>query len=190
MSNELSDGQIYLRPYRAEDINALYEAVIDSKPELAPWMPWCHADYSLADSAAFILSRDEARQKEDEYGLGIFEAGTNAYLGGIGLNQINRVNQYGNLGYWVRSNRTRRGIATSAARLAAHFGLTELNLQRLEIIAAVGNIASQRVAEKLGAQREGVLRKRLLYHGEMHDAVLYSLIAEDLKIAPSLNRAS
>jgi len=46
-------------------------------------------------------------------------------------------------------------------------------------LAATGNHASQRVAEKAGAVREGVLRKRLLVKGQTQDAVLYSLVAED-----------
>lgn len=49
-------------------------------------------------------------------------------------------------------------------------------LQRLEIVVAVGNATSQRVAEKAGALREGVLRARLRIHGAFHDAVMYSLV--------------
>lgn len=44
----------------------------------------------------------------------------------------------------------------------------------------VDNIASQRVAEKVGAVRESVLRKRLLTNGDSQDAVLFSLTPEDL----------
>ena len=64
--------------------------------------------------------------------------------------------------------------------MAARFGFEELGLHRIEIVAAVENIASQRVAEKAGAVREGVLRKRLLIRGESQDAVLFSLLPEDL----------
>ena len=85
-----------------------------------------------------------------------------------------------NLGYWVRTNSVGRGVATSATRLAARFGFEELGLHRIEIVAAVENIASQRVAEKAGALREGLLRKRLLIRGESQDAVLFSLLPEDL----------
>jgi ribosomal-protein-serine acetyltransferase len=41
-------------------------------------------------------------------------------------------------------------------------------------------MVSQRVAEKSGALREGVLRNRLLLHGKIHDAAMYSLTPEDL----------
>ncbi len=69
--------------------------------------------------------------------------------------------------------------ATRAVRLLARFGFEELGLGRIEIVAAVGNKASQRVAEKAGAHREGVLRRRLCLHDEYHDAVMYSLIPDD-----------
>jgi RimJ/RimL family protein N-acetyltransferase len=72
-------------------------------------------------------------------------------------------------------------VATRAARLAARFGFEELKLIRIEIVAAAGNLASQRVAEKVGAVREGVMRNGLFIHGAAHDAVLTSLVPEDLK---------
>ena len=50
---------------------------------------------------------------------------------------------------------------------------------RLEIVCALGSEASQRVAEKAGAVREGVLRDRLVLHDRPCDAVMYSLIRSD-----------
>ena len=180
MKTELSDGQLLLRPYSAEDTQALYDAVRESIEELTLWMPWCHAGYEIEESRAFIMARDQAWAKGEDYAFGIFDAQTLAYLGGVGLNHFSREHGYANLGYWVRSGCTGRGIASRAARLTARFGLTELGLHRVEIVAAVGNTGSRRVAEKTGAVREGILRKRLLLHGQAVDAVLYSLVAEDL----------
>jgi RimJ/RimL family protein N-acetyltransferase len=106
-------------------------------------------------------------------------------LGGVGLNFINRVHQFANLGYWTRTSASGKGIASQAARLVALFGLEQLGLQRIEIVAALPNLASQRVAEKIGAVREGVLRKRLRIRGEAEDAILFSLVREDLWSAPA-----
>jgi RimJ/RimL family protein N-acetyltransferase len=64
----------------------------------------------------------------------------------------------------------------AAALLLGDFGFKELKLNRIEILVAVDNLASQRVAAKVGAVREGVLRNRLLLHGKIHDAVIFSLI--------------
>lgn len=182
MEAELTDGRILIRPLRADDVDAVYEAVRESINEVAPWMPWCHPDYSREETSAFILSvADKGDAAGQEYGFAVVDAQTGAMLGGVGLNQINLIHRTGNLGYWVRTSRTKSGVAAAAARLMARFGFRELGLQRLEIVAAVGNHASQRVAEKTGAVREGVLRRRLLIHGQPHDAVLYSLVAEDVE---------
>jgi ribosomal-protein-serine acetyltransferase len=177
---ELVDGEIVVRPYRSEDIPALYEAARESIPELSAWMPWCHANYSIDETRTFILSRAEAWARDAEYGFGIFTKKSGRFLGGVGLNFVNRNHQMANLGYWVRSSETGRGVAAKAAKLVAQFGLDRLGFQRIEIIAATANVASQRVAEKTGAVKEAVLRKRLRLHGEPVDGVLYSLVAEDI----------
>ncbi|PYS40243.1 MAG: N-acetyltransferase, partial [Acidobacteria bacterium] len=114
------------------------------------------------------------------YSFGIFDKDSGRFLGGVGLNFFNRVHQMANLGYWVRTSAVGRGVATRATRLVARLGFAQLGLQRIEIIAAVDNLASQRVAEKAGAVREGLARKRLLVRGEPQDAFVFSLLPEDL----------
>ena len=81
-----------------------------------------------------------------------------------------------NLGYWVRTSQAGRGVAPRAIRHLASFAFAETDLQRLEIVCAVGNQRSQRAAEKAGAHREGILRARLFVHGQPHDAVMYSIV--------------
>ena len=180
MKLELTEGPLLIRPFREEDAYLLYEAVRESVSQVSPWLPWCHQNYSIEESREFIGSRELASQGGEWYSFGIFEKNDGTFLGGVGINFINRVHQLANLGYWVRTSATGSGIATMATRLAARFGFEELGLHRIEIVAAVGNVPSQRVAEKAGAKREGVLRKRLLIHGESLDAVLFSLVLEDL----------
>ena len=70
-------------------------------------------------------------------------------------------------------------MATAAARCLAAFGFRQLGLLRIEIVVATANTASQRVAEKLGATCEGVLRNRILVRDRVHDAVMFSLIPSD-----------
>ena len=182
MEADFSSDGISLRRYQVTDIPLLYEAVRESISELSTWMPWCHPDYSVEESEAWVLSRDEAWVNEIERSFVITDAETGAFLGAVGLNQFHREHQFANLGYWVRSSRAGRGVATTATLLTAGFGLQTLALQRIEILSAVGNRASQRVAEKAGAKKEGVLRNRLFLRGQPHDAVMYSLIPSDPKV--------
>lgn len=178
----LVDGDIFLRPLELTDEQALFSAVRESIPEVSPWLGWCHENYSIEETREFLRSREDKSQGDEWYSFGVFDRNDGKrFLGGVGLNFINRVHQFGNLGYWVRTSAAGNGIASKAARLVARFGFEELGLNRIEILAAVPNIASQRVAKKIGAVREGVLRKRLLVSGEPQDAILFSLVQEDLE---------
>jgi ribosomal-protein-serine acetyltransferase len=177
----LASGRILLRPYRAGDAAAACEAVLESVSEVGIWMPWCHAGYTLKDSENWLKICAEAWEKGTAYEFIILDSLSGACLGGCGLNRINHDDKVANLGYWVRSSRTRNGAAPAAALLLARFGFDELKLNRIEIIAAVENHRSQRVAEKSGAKREGILRNRIPLNDGIHDAVMFSLIPQDLK---------
>ena len=176
---KLKDESICLAPYRPGDIDSLYDAVRESISMLSKWMPWCHPDYSIEDSRLWIESRYDAWIRGLEYDFCITDVENGSFLGGCGLNQINYAHRFANLGYWVRSTRTGEGIATKAARLVSQFAFDALNLKRIEIVVACENEKSRRVAEKLSATREGLLRNRLVISDKVHDAIVFSLISND-----------
>lgn len=144
-------------------------------------MSWCRADYSLEETQAWQLDCQRAWATQSSYPLLITDTATGDILGVVDINQINREHNIGNLGYWVVSAHSGKGIVTAAARMMAHFGLTELGLTRLEIVTMVHNAASRRVAEKLGATFECIARNRLMGWGKPHDAAVYSLTPSDLE---------
>lgn len=162
-----------VRPYEADDAKGLYEAARESIADVYPWLPWCHPDYSMAEAEEWA-SR-QARGDKSEFVFAVVGP-ENEFLGGCGVNQINTMHRFGNLGCWVRSSATGRGVAREAARQVAELVFRSTDLVRLEIVCAVGNRRSQRVAEGLGAVREGVLRSRLVLHDKSVDAVMYSLV--------------
>jgi len=164
-----------IRAYQSGDADALCEAARESVGEVFRWLPWCHAQYSMADAVEWTRSRAALAAAGREHSFAIVGA-DGRFLGGCGLNQISRIHRLANLGYWVRTSATRQGVATEAVRQLAAFAFAHTDLVRLEIVCAVGNDASQRVAERAGALREGVLRHRLLVHGQPMDAVMYSLV--------------
>jgi ribosomal-protein-serine acetyltransferase len=168
-------ADITLRPYAVADALDVCQAVHESLNELMPWMPWCHPNYALQDSRTWLEGQVKAFRAGTAFEFAIVSP-DGRYLGGCGVNDIGQVNRRGNIGYWVRTSEARRGVATAAVRLAYQWAMENTNLIRLEILIAVGNRASQRVAEKAGAVREGILRNRLLLRGEAHDAVMFSLI--------------
>lgn len=97
-------------------------------------------------------------------------------MGCCGINHVNQVDRFANLGYWIRSSRTGVGIAAHAVRILADWTFANTALNRLEIVVAVGNLRSQRVAEKSGAIREAILRQRLMVGGQPVDATMHALL--------------
>jgi ribosomal-protein-serine acetyltransferase len=175
----IETGDIKLRHIHPSDTEALYEAVEESITELSPWMPWCTKDYSIKESKTWCESREDAWNKKEAYDFLIIDKRDETLLGVCGINNINAEVSIANLGYWVRTGRTGEGIATAVVPMLAKFGFENLKLCRLEIVVAEGNLPSQCVAEKAGAIREGLLRRRLNVHGKSLDAFMFSIIPDD-----------
>jgi RimJ/RimL family protein N-acetyltransferase len=171
---ELRDGDLVLRPWTEDDVHALVEACNDA--EIRRWIPVIPRPYTEADALAFI--RGEARP-EIAHSFAI--AVENELVGAIGMS-LNTHNYRGHVGYWVAAPARGKGICTRALRLVARCALDDLELQRLELITDPDNVASQRVAEKVGFRREGVLRAHLRHpDGRIRDSVMFSLLPGELE---------
>jgi RimJ/RimL family protein N-acetyltransferase len=191
MRTEIRGERITLKAYEESFIPMLYEAATEASrdPEFVRWMPWCHAGYTIEESRDFVektvanwREAEDAWRASMQFGYGIFDAQTAKFIGGTGLNRPDVTHRLFNLGYWIRPSAQNRGAASAATRLLARAGFEDLpELERIEIAASVGNVASLKTAEKAGAQREGVLRNRLLIGGKPHDAVMFSFIREDFQ---------
>lgn len=175
---------IAIRPLMPGDAAALLAAVRASLASLSQWFPWAHPGYALVDAEARIAHCVAARERGGEHAFGIF-AGDGELLGCTGLNQVDARQRSANLGYWIGEAQRGKGLATRAAAQIAAFGFDELGLVRIEIVTLPDNVASQHVAEKLGALREGVFRNRIVFADRARDAVVFSLLPDDLVITPS-----
>lgn len=175
---------VVLRPPAATDVDAISEAIAETADGLRPWMAWFHDGYSDHETSEWVNVVRRRWETDEEYAFVITEAASpGAVLGACGLAGVDPVHRRADLGYWVRTSASGRGVATESAALVAHWGLGDMGLHRIEIVAAVGNGASQRVAAKAGAVREGVARNRFLLGGTALDGVVFSLVPADLGLA-------
>ena len=181
---ELIDDDIILRPFRFEDSKQLYQAVHESLKELNPWMSWANETYTEAAAREYIAITRARWEERTLFAFAITRS--DEILGGCTLSSIHAVYQYCNLGYWVRRTRYGQGIAGRAAKLAARFAFEKVGLVRVEIVIAVGNQASLRVAEKVGAHYEGVLLNRMVVGRSIYDAHMYSLLPSDFGLVTRL----
>jgi ribosomal-protein-serine acetyltransferase len=173
----LAAGDNYrLVPFDVSFTEALFEAVDESRDELTRFVSWCHPSYSMEDARRWLQGREKERFEGWSYDFAITDARNGELVGGSGVDRIQSKNGLGNLYYWTRTSRTKKGAATASASAIASFALTALRLIRLEIVVAETNFAGRSVAEKIGAALEIRLPNRLILGGEILHAYLYSLL--------------
>ncbi|HKJ39223.1 MAG TPA: GNAT family N-acetyltransferase, partial [Anaerolineales bacterium] len=149
-SIQLKDENILLRPFQADDVESLYQAVRESLEDVKPWMSWAHDEYSLQEAEDFIRITRARWEEQTLFAFAIIDAITGSVLGGCSLSHKHPTFHFCNIGYWVRSSRHGQGIAGRAAKLAARFGFENAGIIRAEIVMAVGNEKSRHAAEKTG----------------------------------------
>lgn len=171
----LTDGVVTLRPWRIEDAEDVRRACSD--PMTVRFLP-VPSPYTSEDGL-FYVGRivPESWADGSAANVAVTDATTGELLGAVGLKFELREHGVGEVGYWTAPWGRGRGVAGRAAALHAQWGLDVLGLTRIELLADVENLASQRAADKAGFTREGVLRKaRPDRTGEARDMVLFSRI--------------
>lgn len=169
---ELRDGELVLRPWSEDDVKALVAACND--PEIVRWIPLIPSPYTEDDARAFVRGEVSAGP---EHSFATTLGGV--VVGAIGMSVI--APGTGRIGYWCARDWRGRGLTPRALGLVCRFGLDECDLGRLELFTEPENDASQRVAEKVGFRREGVLRSHMLHSdGRRRDSVMFSLLPGEL----------
>ena len=170
---ELRDGDLVLRPWTEDDVDAMVDGCND--PDVAHWIPTIPHPYTRDDALAFI--RGEVRPEHTALAIVL----DGRVVGGIGMG-LNSHDYRATMGYWVAARARGGGICTRALRLLSRHALEELELQRVDLVTDPDNLASQRVAEKVGFQREGVMRAHLRHpDGRIRDSVMFSLLPGELR---------
>ena len=172
---EVRGEGVVLRPWRLEDVPAVTAACQDA--EIARWLGFVPQPYTEEDARFYI--EDCLASGQDRAPFAITDAGTGEVIGSIEM-RINRM-RTGHIGYWLAAEARGRGLTTSALRALSRWAFDELGLGRVELVTDPENIASQRVAEKAGFTREGILRSILVNRdGGRRDGVMFSLLPDEL----------
>jgi RimJ/RimL family protein N-acetyltransferase len=174
--------RLELRPFKRRDLDSVVEAIDSSIDELEPWLPWANRNYGRAEANQFLRESAGAWTDGRAFDFAIRQrAEPDIHIGNISVWPTSRRERSGEIGYWIRSSVTGQGIATEAAARITEVGFAELELHRITLRIAVGNRASERVAEKLGFAREGLLRKEVLVRGRWMDHSLWAMLEEEFR---------
>jgi RimJ/RimL family protein N-acetyltransferase len=172
----LVDGAILLRAPAEEDVEWIAAACRD--PLIARWNVRIPQPYRLADARDWVAASAEQWDGGTEASFVAVSAVTGEGLGAIGLVLLGE--GLAETGYWMRPEMRGRGVATAALRLVAAWAFDELGVERLQLTTHPENAASQRVAEKAGFRREGVMRRWLVTREGRRDSVMFSLLPGEL----------
>jgi RimJ/RimL family protein N-acetyltransferase len=162
-----------LRPWRDSDVAALVTACQD--PEIVRWTR-VPAPYGEADARGYLLARYDATFAGLSAPFSIVATDGGQLLGSISLMRFAWEHRRGEVGYWLAADARGRGHATRAVRLICEWGFAQLGLERIDLLAATGNRASQTVAERAGFAREAVLRSYMMGTYERQDMVAFGLL--------------
>jgi RimJ/RimL family protein N-acetyltransferase len=177
---QLGDGDVTLRPWVESDADVLAER-LNGDPAVTEFLDLIPQPYTRDDALAYIRHCADAWQSGENSNFAILVDGVPGPVGSIGVRWSG--DGVAEIGYWMAEIARGRGATTAATRVVARWAFeTRPELARLQLHADASNAASNRVAEKAGFTREGVLRSirfnaRL---GRRVDWVVWSLLRSEL----------
>jgi RimJ/RimL family protein N-acetyltransferase len=172
--------RVTVRCYTPSDAPAMSETILFNDAYLAEWMPWAGKGTHTPQFCTQLLR--QFRGNFDlgiDYTMGVWDARDGRYIGGTGYHPRVGDGAY-EIGYWIDRRYAGQGLATHVAgaltKAAFEFG----GVHRMNIHMQVGNLASERVTERLGYKREGLLRQFfMLKEGQYADIHVFSMLRED-----------
>jgi RimJ/RimL family protein N-acetyltransferase len=175
----LANETVLLRPWREADVPDIAMAFSDPVTQKFSWT--LATAFTEDDARAHFTSLEPARLRGEGVQFALVEPkDEHDVLGSVSLYDISLEQGTAATGYWLAPQARGRGVVSTAVRLLARWGFTELGLARIELTCGPDNDASQRVAARCGFVREGVMRSHMPFKGGRRDTVIFSLLPDQL----------
>jgi RimJ/RimL family protein N-acetyltransferase len=177
---ELVAGDLQLMVWAPRNAPAVIAALND--PDILIWNPLRLPDSPAGESDDEFASRWIAQRAtwDNHATWAVCDAVSGDAIGYVSLHQLNPNQLSGEVGYWVLESARGQGVASAAVRTVARYGFDALGLHRIELLHAVDNPASCRVATSAGFRPEGVARQAYRYgDGTFHDDHMHARLATD-----------
>lgn len=158
-------GAVELRALTTEHAGPIVDAIAGSLEALRPWFPWAQAPPQIDEQVDRAHAAQRAFAAGTDFEFSLFEVSTNLLVGGLRVNPAAGPG-IAEIGYWVRSDRHRRGYASSAVVAAADAVFEHLRaIDAVEIRMDVANSASAGVARSARFERTGEIERPLVAPG-------------------------
>ncbi|WFE38561.1 GNAT family N-acetyltransferase [Micromonospora sp. WMMD998] len=153
---EIVEDGLVLRPWRAEDADAVHRACQD--PDIQRWTT-VPRPYLPEHALAFVTTVSASTWADGTGApFAVCDAGTGELLASCGLVSVDRGLNSAEVGYWTAPGARGRGVAVRATRAVARWAFDALDLRRITWQAEIGNHASRLVALRAGFRVDGELR--------------------------------
>jgi RimJ/RimL family protein N-acetyltransferase len=170
-------GQLVIRRWRLADVEALQRAVSESLQELRPWLAWASAAGS--GEGAFLAGSAVGWEQGERFEYGL-EDRSGRLIGSMGL--MRRIGPGGlELGYWVHSAHTGKGVAKLAAARLTAAALEMPDVDHVEIRHDRNNLPSGAVPAGLGFELVGELDREPLATSDSGHDLIWRLRGEDFQ---------
>ncbi len=175
----LETQRLQLTPIDVRDAHDLWFGVDSSRAQLEPWLAW--VAYNVDQAASYRYA--EASTMDWDAGralrFAIRDRATRRFLGVVGLEALSHMHQSCELGYWLRTDASGKGIMTEAARACVAWAFSSVKAHRVRVAVATDNHASLAVLRRLGYRFEGVARHAERVSGRWLDHALFAVLATD-----------
>lgn len=167
----------------------MHEAVAESVADLQPWLPWAE-EYDRGSAQRFIRESVGAWAEGRAFDFTIRAIDDpDRHIGNVSIWPTSQQNRIGEVGYWIRSGETGKGFGAEATMRATQIGFEEMGLHKVQLRIAVGNVGSDRIAEKIGFIREGVLRDEVKVGARWLDHSIWSMLEPEWQRSRDRNPA-
>lgn len=161
----------------ASDVPVFFASLIENQVYLGKYIPWVNAVKSEKGAETLILKwRDNFRLGR---GFNFLIFYKEQFAGTIGFNYFDKLNQKTDVGYWLIRKMQGRGLIHECMIALMNYVFLNLRYHRIEVRCAVDNLPSQRVPERLGFTKEGIMRESMFIEDEFVDSILFSILSTD-----------
>ena len=171
-------ARLLLRPFTRADAGAVTE--LAGAFEIADTTISVPHPYSAKLAIDWIGGHGRSRQRGRAFRFAITQAESAQLVGCVELRDLDQEHAQAELGFWVGKPFWRLGYASEAGSAVVRFGFESLGLNRIYAFHMARNPASGKVLQKLGMQREGVLRQRVRKWGRFEDVMAYAVLRSDV----------
>lgn len=173
------DELLDIKQVELKDAKALYQVIDSQRNYLRKFLNWIDATQKIEDCQRYIQSC--IQQTAQLQAIHFVIRQQQEIIGGISLYDWKQDTKIIHLGYWLSEPFTHQGIVSKCCKQLIHYAFFEIGIKKIQLYYIPENIASERVADKLGFKIEGFIRQSYMLNGSIKDQYLAGLLKEEYK---------